>query len=202
GTAPISRRPQSTTGMFDPVQRLKDMDLEGIDTAVNFGTTVFLSLPFLENHDLACAIAHAYNTWLAGYCQTDSRRLKGVALVAMQEPVEAVKELARCVKEFGFVAVAVAAHSAGRNLDHPDFYPFYAKAEELGVPVCVHVGSGRPSGGSRPVRQSVFRARNHACVRTDDRRHVHRRWRYPRAFPEIESRFFRSGRRLGAVLDG
>ena len=85
GTAPISRRPQSTTGMFDPVQRLKDMDLEGIDTAVNFGTTVFLSLPFLENHDLACAIAHAYNTWLAGYCQTDSRRLKGVALVAMQE---------------------------------------------------------------------------------------------------------------------
>ncbi len=148
GMAPISRRPQSTTGMFDPVQRLKDMDLEGIDTAVNFGTTVFLSLPFLENHDLACAIAHAYNTWLAGYCQTDSRRLKGVALVAMQEPMEAVKELARCVKEFGFVAVAVAAHSAGRNLDHPDFYPFYAKAEELGVPVCVHVGSGRPAAAA------------------------------------------------------
>jgi predicted TIM-barrel fold metal-dependent hydrolase len=77
------------------------MDLEGIDTAVNFGTTVFLSLPFLENRDLACAIAHAYNTWLDGYCKTDSRRLKGVALVAMQEPQEAVKELERCVKELG-----------------------------------------------------------------------------------------------------
>jgi hypothetical protein len=99
--------------MFDPVQRLKDMDLEGIDTAVNFGTTVFLSLPFLENHDLACAIARAYNTWLAGYCRTDPRRLKGVALVAMQEPAEAVKELTRCVRELGFVGVAVAGHSAG-----------------------------------------------------------------------------------------
>jgi uncharacterized protein len=148
GTAPISRRPQPTTGMFDPVQRLKDMDLEGIDTAVNFGTTVFLSLPFLENHDLACAIARAYNNWLANYCQTDPKRLKGVALVAMQEPAEAAKELTRCVKELGFVAVATAAHSAGRNLDHPDFYPFYKAAEELGIPVCVHVGSGRPAAAA------------------------------------------------------
>src|SRR5437762_4026597 len=117
GTAPYSRRPQKTTGMFDPVQRLKDMDLEGIETAVNFGTTVFLTLPSLEDHDLACAIAHAYNTWLDGYCKTKPQRLKGVALVAMQEPKEAVKELERCVKELGFVAVATSAHSAGRNLD-------------------------------------------------------------------------------------
>ena len=30
--AGYSRRPQPTTGMEDPVQRLEDMDLEGIDT--------------------------------------------------------------------------------------------------------------------------------------------------------------------------
>ena len=154
--APRSHTPQATTGMVDPKQRLKDMDLEGIDTAVNFGTTVFLSLPFLENRDLACAIAHAYNTWLDGYCKTNSRRLKAVALVAMQEPQEAVKELERCVKELGFVAVATSAHSAGRNLDHPDFYPFYAKAQELGVPVCVHVGSGRPAAAADRFDNAFF----------------------------------------------
>ena len=156
GTAPYSRRPQKTTGMFDPAQRIKDMDLEGIDTAVNFGTTVFLSLPFLENRDLACAIAHAYNTWLDSYCKTNPERLKGVALVAMQEPKEAVKELERCVKELGFVAVGTSAHSAGRNLDHPDFYPFYAKAQELGVPVCVHVGSGRPAAAADRFDNAFF----------------------------------------------
>ena len=90
GTAPYSRRPQKTTGMFDPVRRLEDMDLEGIDTAVNFGTTVFLSLPFLEDYDLACAVAHGYNTWLDRYCKTSPQRLKGIALVAMQEPNLAV----------------------------------------------------------------------------------------------------------------
>ena len=35
--APRNRSPQATTGMVDPVQRLKDMDIEGIDTAVLFG---------------------------------------------------------------------------------------------------------------------------------------------------------------------
>src|SRR4030095_601413 len=166
GTAPITRRPQPTTGMFDPVQRIKDMDLEGIDTAVNFGTTVFLSLPFLENHDLACAIAHGYNPWLYDYCKSNSKRLKGVALVAMQKPKEAVKELERCVKELGFVAVATSAHSAGRNLDHPGFYPFYAKAEELGVPVCVHVGSGRPAAAADRFDNAFFvHATTHAFER-------------------------------------
>ena len=95
GAAPSSRKPQKTTGMFDPLQRLKDMDLEGIDTAVNFGTTVFLSLPFLENHDLACAIARAYNNWLSEYCRTNPKRLKGVALVPMQEPTEAGRSCER-----------------------------------------------------------------------------------------------------------
>ncbi len=121
-----------------------------------FGTTVFLSLPFLEDHDLACAIAHGYNTWLDRYCKTSPQRLKGIALVAMQEPKEAVKELERCIKELGFVGVATSAHSAGRNLDHPDFYPFYAKAQELGVPVCVHVGSGRPAAAAERFNNAFF----------------------------------------------
>jgi len=52
---------------------LRSSCLKGIDTAVNFGTTVFLSLPFLEDRDLACAIAHAYNAWLDRYCKTNPR---------------------------------------------------------------------------------------------------------------------------------
>src|SRR5215813_7811409 len=66
--APRSHSPQQTTGMVDPKQRLKDMDLEGIDTAVLFGTSPFLSLPFVEVKDLASAIAQVYNNWLASYC--------------------------------------------------------------------------------------------------------------------------------------
>ncbi|MGH7771252.1 MAG: amidohydrolase family protein [Candidatus Binatia bacterium] len=141
--APRSRMPQQTTGMVDPIQRLKDMDLEGIDTAVLFGTAPFLSLPFFEDKDLACAMAQVYNNWLAAYCQANPRRLKGVALVPIQDPPEAVKELSRCAQGLGFVAVATPPHSSsGKNLDDPDHYPFFAEAERLNVPICIHVGAG------------------------------------------------------------
>ncbi len=141
--APRSRTPHTTTGMEDPVQRLKDMDLEGIDTAVLFGTSPFLSLPFVEDKELAGAIAHVYNNWLADYCKADPRRLKGVALVPIQDPPAAVNELTRSVTDLGFVAVATPVHSSsGKNLDHPDLEAFFAEAERLNVPVCVHVGAG------------------------------------------------------------
>ena len=154
GTAPYSRRPQKTTGMFDPVRRLQDMDLEGIDTAVNFGTTVFLSLPFLEDHDLACAIAHAYNTWLDGYCKTSPERLKGVALVPMQEPKEAVKELERCVKELGFVAVATSAHSAGVIWITLISIPSMPRRKNSAFP---YVFMSVPAGPPRPPSASTMR---------------------------------------------
>ncbi|HWO41653.1 MAG TPA: amidohydrolase family protein, partial [Candidatus Eisenbacteria bacterium] len=144
--------PTATTGMTDPRQRLKDMDLEGIDTAVLFGTTPFLSLPFVEDKDLACAVARVYNNWLAEYCKADPRRLKGVALTAIQDPVEAVKELRRAVEELRFVAVAAPTTSASKkNLDDPDLLPFFAEAERLNVPVCIHVGAGDglPAGTDR-----------------------------------------------------
>ena len=116
---------------------------EGIDTAVLFGTSPFLSLPFVEDKDLASAVARVYNNWLAGYCSADPRRLKGVAAVAIQDPIEAVKELRRAVEDLKFVAVAAPPISASKkNLDDPDLFPFFAEAERLNVPVCIHVGAG------------------------------------------------------------
>src|SRR5690349_2799921 len=141
--APRSHSPQPTTGMVDPHQRLKDMDLEGIDTAVLFGTSPFLSLPFVEDKDLASAVARVYNNWLAQYCSADPRRLKGVAAVAIQDPSESVRELRRAVEDLKFVAVASPPISASKkNLDDPDLFPFFAEAERLNVPVCIHVGAG------------------------------------------------------------
>lgn len=141
--APRTRSRTETTGMVDPSRRLEDMDLEGIDTAVLFGTVPFLSLPFFEDKELSCAIARVYNDWLAGYCKKNPKRLKGVAAVAIQDHVEAVKELRRCVEELGFVAVALPTHSSsGKNLDDPDLFPFFAEAERLNVPLCIHVGAG------------------------------------------------------------
>jgi predicted TIM-barrel fold metal-dependent hydrolase len=148
--APRNRIPQPTTGMVDPVQRLKDMDVEGIDTAVLFGTSPFLSLPFVEDKDLASAIARVYNNWLAGYCKADPRRLKGVALTAIQDPVEAVNELRRAVEALKFVAVAAPPFRPRKKPRRSGSLSFLLPRRALNVPVCAFTWGRRRRAWQEP----------------------------------------------------
>ena len=126
------------SGMWDPHKRMKDMDLEGIDTAVLFGGGTGLGVSGLRDKRLAVAMARGYNDWLAEYCHPYPGRLKGVAALPMQDVGEAVKELRRCVKQYGFIGACVPVNVHGRPMDDPDCYPFYAACQEMDVPVCIH----------------------------------------------------------------
>lgn len=137
-------------GMTDPKERLKDMDLEGIDVAILFGGMLSsAAIGLVENPKLALATCRAYNDWLAEYCSTAPDRLKGVAVVPFQDPKEAAKELKRAVRELGLVAVRVPTWPLGTNPGDPRFDPIYEAAEELGVPACLHLLSARTVGADR-----------------------------------------------------
>jgi predicted TIM-barrel fold metal-dependent hydrolase len=129
-------------GMRDPQARLADMDLEGIDVAVLFGTYIGLTLPNLADPGLAVTLARAYNDWLAEFCAAAPDRLKGVALAPLQDVPAAVAELERATGRLGHVTAMLPTNLHGKNLDHPDFYPFYDAAQSLGVPLSVHAGVG------------------------------------------------------------
>jgi uncharacterized protein len=125
-------------GGVDPFIRLKDMDEEGIDTAVLYGT-LSSALPLMtEDAEYSAALCRAYNNWLADYCQADSHRLKGIAILPYQDMEEAKRELRRAVKDLGFVGVHVPPIIFGKTLDSPDFYPMYEEAQELDVPLGIH----------------------------------------------------------------
>ena len=76
----------------EPKTQLADMDIDGIDIQVIFPS--HLSLNAEKETDLATDIARAYNDWLAEFCATDPRRLKGVAMVALQDIDAAIREVA------------------------------------------------------------------------------------------------------------
>src|SRR5262245_64026692 len=63
-------------GMVDPAARLKDMDQEGIDVAILFGTQIALTVNGLMNKELAAVLCHAVNEWLIEYCSADKKRLR------------------------------------------------------------------------------------------------------------------------------
>jgi predicted TIM-barrel fold metal-dependent hydrolase len=129
-------------GGFDPKLRLVDMDTEGIDVAVLYGS-FGLALWQAQDPQLAIALCRAYNDWLAEYCSTDTRRLKGIPALPMATMDEALREARRTVRELGFVGINMLSNTLGRGADHPSFFPVYELACELDVPITFHAGGGQ-----------------------------------------------------------
>ncbi|MBI3743465.1 MAG: amidohydrolase family protein [Chloroflexi bacterium] len=143
----------SRSGMWVPDQRIKDMDLDGIDVSVSFGGTIALAVSGMDDAGLALAISRAFNNWLSRYCKAYPDRLKGVAVVPFQSPAEAAKEVRRAVHDLGLCAVAAPTHVRERPLSNDEFMPIYAEIERQDVPLCVHAVVGlhnlMPAGGER-----------------------------------------------------
>ena len=141
---PYSRPHPRRPGMTDPKLRLADMDSEKIDVAVLFGAGLAGTVPALDDVGLAVELARARNTWLAQeYCVADSRRIKGTAALAQQDIDASVEELRRSVEELGFVGASLLPNVKGRHLGDSYYFPLYAEAERLNVPICVHMFLGR-----------------------------------------------------------
>jgi predicted TIM-barrel fold metal-dependent hydrolase len=79
-------------------------------------------------------------------------RFVGVASVDLARPMEAVRELRRCVRELGFRALRVVPWLWDLPPDHRRYYPLYAECVELGVPFCLQVGHTGPLCPSEPGR--------------------------------------------------
>lgn len=125
---------------FTPEGMLADADREGIDTMVFFPSAT-LGLPAYRDQTFAAAMARGYNRWLADLCSHDRRRLRGVALVPIEDVDTSVRILAEA-KDLGLVGVMVPACLRERNLDHPDLARFFAAAADLDVPVGIHGAPG------------------------------------------------------------
>jgi predicted TIM-barrel fold metal-dependent hydrolase len=125
---------------FDNVSQLQAMDREGLDVAAlypSIGLGVMMRQEL--NPNLAAAVARAYNNWLYDFCQADTKRLKGVAMLSFHDVSEAVKEAERAVLKLGFVGV-FARPEPLRNLPwHSRYYDtLWSCLENLGAPIGFH----------------------------------------------------------------
>ncbi len=94
------------------------------------------------------------NDFVADVVAKHPDRFRGVAAVDLARPMEAVRELRRCVEELGFVALRVVQWLWDLPPNDRRFYPLYAACIDLGIPVCLqvgHTGPLRPSEPGRPI---------------------------------------------------
>lgn len=127
---------------FDAASNLRAMDREGVDVAVHF-PSAGLVMTWRDGLDpkLSDAMCRAYNDWLSEFCATDRARLKGIAILPIQDIADAIRELNRAVSELGMVGVFLRPNPVeGRALSDSYYFPLYEAASDLDIPILIHEG--------------------------------------------------------------
>ena len=129
-------------GGWDPIARLKDQDVDGVTAEVMY-TTLGMPLFGMDDLELQMACFRVYNDFVSEYCSAAPQRLYGVCLVPLSDIGEAVKELQRCAKA-GFRGAQIwGVPPAERPYFDTDYDPFWAAAQELRMPLSLHVATGK-----------------------------------------------------------
>jgi hypothetical protein len=92
------------------------------------------------------------NDAVADFARAHPERIYGVASVDLLHPMEAVRELRRCVKELGLRALRILPWLWNLPPNDRRYYPLYAECVELQIPFCLQVGHTGPLQPSEPGR--------------------------------------------------
>jgi predicted TIM-barrel fold metal-dependent hydrolase len=124
-------------GCWDPVARLGDLDLDGIDAQVLYGDGTCGA----RDPELRTALVHAYNDFLAEFVAAAPERYIGLAIVPIHDPDAAVTEVAR-TRGLGLRGLFIGLDGADFPITAPQYDRFWAAATAERLPVSIHIGGG------------------------------------------------------------
>ena len=148
-------------GGYDPDQHLVDMRLDGVAGEVLYPSQGLFYFR-VADPELMSAIFRAYNDWLAEFCRTDPSRLKGIAMINLDDVGTAVRELERTAR-LGLAGAMITEYPLeDRRYDQPEYEPFWTAAAALGMPLSLHTATRRQGkirgAGARTLRDASSRA--------------------------------------------
>lgn len=129
-------------------ERIMALDEHGIDIAA---LSVNRFWWYQAEPDLARQIVSIHDEELAEWCATHSDRFVALSSPALQYPELAAEQLEYAVTELGHRGASVLGHARGEPPSTAKYDPFWAKAEELGVPVFMH-----PDGSDNIIQPGVL----------------------------------------------
>jgi len=152
---------------FSAPERLKAMDLDGIDYSVLYpivGGLAAETFGKLDDADLELACVQAYNDWLIDEWANVSPRFVPQCIVPIWPTERTVAEIRRAVAKGHKGVIYPASPMELRAVPHinePVYDPLWAVCEELGVPICFHSGASpkiqmRPGDGFSPAVAAAF----------------------------------------------
>ena len=109
----------------------------------NFALTVlyptrFMHIGQIGNPPYAVDLCRAYNDYLQDKFLTRDLRFRGMALLPLQDPPAAVKELRRAVDKYAMLGGILPAEGLPLPLGHRQFWPLFQEADKLGCALSIH----------------------------------------------------------------
>jgi len=121
---------------WDPGQRTKECDDLEVDVQVL--STVPVMFAYWAKPKHTYDIARYLNDHIAGVVQKHPKRFVGLGTLPMQNTRMAVQELERCMKDLGLAGVQIGSHINNINLNDPQLFPIFEKAQDLNASIFVH----------------------------------------------------------------
>jgi predicted TIM-barrel fold metal-dependent hydrolase len=143
-------------GGWDPAERLKDMDIDGVAAEVIYTTLGFRQF-WLTDAALQRACFRVYNDWLAEYCAYAPQRLAGLAMISLYDIAAAVQELQRCARQGLRGALIWASPPDDVPYSSPRYDPFWAEAQDLNLPISLHSITGHGPESRLLVKEPIDR---------------------------------------------
>ncbi|HKY07560.1 MAG TPA: amidohydrolase family protein [Candidatus Binatia bacterium] len=117
--------------------RLSDMDNAGVAVQVIYPTLFLVQVT--DDPILEAALSAAYNKYLAQVYHQGNGRLRWVAVLPLHSVDESIRQMHEA-KQNGAVGLFFTGIVGSLTLNNPHFYPIYAEAEKLNLPICIHTG--------------------------------------------------------------
>ena len=147
-------------GGWDPAERIKDNELDGVEADVLY-TTLGFRIFWLRDPALQAECFRVYNDWLAEMCRYATDRMAGLALISLYDPQAGARELERCAR-IGLKGAMIWCSPPQEQPYSSDSYdPFWAAAQEMKMPVSLHAITGMGvesqwNWGERYMRSTVL----------------------------------------------
>ena len=149
-------------GGYIPEEHVKDMEIDGLDVSIVYPTVGLTMYQTQQDSRLLSAICKAYNSWVAEFCSPFPKRIKAIGMLNVDDVQDGVKELEHCAK-MGLIGGIITVYPPeGRAYNSAEYEPLWAAAQDLQMPLSLHIATNRPSGPEQEwvdietVRQAFF----------------------------------------------
>jgi predicted TIM-barrel fold metal-dependent hydrolase len=141
-SGPEARLPELRNRLLDVgEQRIREMDEAGIDVQV-----LSHAAPATQRMEAETAVpvARGANDRLHEIVRASMGRFEGFAALPTADPKAAADELERAVGRLGFKGAMIHGLAEGQFVDGKRFWPIFARAEQLDVPIYLHPAVPHP----------------------------------------------------------